>query len=162
VSEGRGTGSDDLDEGVQVLNLVGVAGSVSVNTSHALALRSTKNTKLGLVDIVVQTIQESDNDTSGDAFEDCLQVVEFVDGTGTTLVFMESAHGPSDGTTLLTKVGMMLFTSLLEHASVSLSGILIVEAVSALRHDLRRRSGAAHALIGDVDGSATELASSDF
>lgn len=138
VSERCSAGGNNLDERVKVFDLVGVAGSMSVNTGHTLSLRSTENTKLSLVDVVVKTIQEADNDTSGDTLQDCLHVVDLVDGTGTHLVLVESTHGPTDRTSLLAKIGVVLITSFLEHTSVGDSGVFVGDAVSALGHDFGR------------------------
>jgi hypothetical protein len=138
VGERSSAGSNDLDEGVKVFDLVGVAWSMSVDTSHALSFWSTENTKLSLVDVVVETVEEANNDTSGDTLQDCLHVVDLVDGTSTHLVLVESTHSPTDRTAFLTEISVVLVTSLLEHASVCHSGVLVVDTVSALGHDFGR------------------------
>jgi len=126
-----------LNEGVKVLNLVSVAGSVGVHTSHTSSFGSSKNTDLSLVDIVVDTVHQCDNNASRDTLENSLHVVDFVDGTGTELVLVDGAHSPTERTAFLTKVGMVLFTSFLEHTSIGFSGILVGDAVPALRYDFR-------------------------
>jgi hypothetical protein len=137
VSEGSSAGGDDLNERVKIFDLVGVAGSMSVNTSHALSFWSTENTKLSLVNVVVEAVEEAYNDTSGNALQDCLHVVNLVDGTSTHLVLVESTHSPTDRTAFLTEISVVLVTSFLEHASVGDSGILVGDAVSALGQDFR-------------------------
>jgi hypothetical protein len=62
VSEGGSAGSQDLDERVGVLDLVGVLLGGIVNTLHALTLGGTGNTALSSVDIVVSTVGETDDD----------------------------------------------------------------------------------------------------
>lgn len=83
VSEGGSAGGDDLDEGVQVLDLVGVLGGVAVDAVHAGALRGSHDTDLGLVDIVVDTVEGDDDGDGGEADQEGLEVVEFIDRTGT-------------------------------------------------------------------------------
>lgn len=56
VGERRGAGSDDLNEGVKVFDLVRVLRSVLVHAFHATALRSSKHTDLSAVDIVGHAI----------------------------------------------------------------------------------------------------------
>jgi hypothetical protein len=46
VREGGSAGGDNLDEGVQVLGLVGILGSVSVNALHTTTFGSAENTDL--------------------------------------------------------------------------------------------------------------------
>jgi hypothetical protein len=162
MSERSSASSNDLNKRIEVLNLIGVARSMSINTGHALSFRGTEHTKLSLVDIVVETVHKTDNDASGDTLQDSLDVVDLVDGASTELVFVESAHGPADGTAFLTEVGVVLVAGFLEHTSVGQSGVFVGDAVSALGHDFGRRSGAAVTSIGDVDGSAAEFTCGDL
>lgn len=57
VSERGGTGSDDLDERVEIFDLVLIFGGVGVNSLHAAAFRGAENTDLGAMDIVVDTVE---------------------------------------------------------------------------------------------------------
>jgi hypothetical protein len=162
MSKTRRTSSDNLYKRIKILNLIGIARSMSINPRHTLALRGTEDTKLSLVDIVVKTVHQTHNDASGDALQDGLDIVDFVDGAGAELVVVEGAHGPTDRTAFLTEVGVVLVAGFLEHTSVGQSGVFVGDAVSALGHDFGRGSGAAVTFVGDVDGSATKFASGDF
>lgn len=148
-------------EGVKIFYLVGIAGSMSIDTSHTSAFRSTKNTDLSLVNVVVDAVHEGDDDACRDTLQDSLDVVKFVDGAGTKLILMDSTHGPTKRTAFFTKISVVLVASFFEQASVGFSGVLVGDAVSALRSDLRRRGGALNA-VGAVDRSATELASGNL
>lgn len=69
VGEGGGAGGDDLDEGVGVLDLVGVLFGVGVHTLHTFTLGSTLDTTLGGVNVVVEAVEKTDSEDSRDAFE---------------------------------------------------------------------------------------------
>lgn len=98
VGERSGTGSDDLDERVRVFDLVGVFFSVRVDLLHSSTFRSTGDTSLRGVNVVVNTVHEPDDDLGGDSLEDGFNVVELVDGTRTSSVGVQVSHGPSEGT----------------------------------------------------------------
>lgn len=112
VSERGSAGSDDLDERVQVLDLVGVLGSVAVDTVHAATLRSVVDTDLSGVDVVVETVHEGDNDVGRKTLEVGNHVVLLVDGTSTDGVLVEGAHSPADGTSLLAEGSVVTVESL--------------------------------------------------
>jgi hypothetical protein len=112
VSEGRGAGGDNLHERVQVLDLVGVLGRVGVGALHPLALRRTLNTNLRCVDIVVSTVQKSDDDDSRDALDKVDQVANLVNGAGTHRVGMQVAHRPAQRVLLGAELGVVLLESL--------------------------------------------------
>lgn len=124
VGERSSAGSDDLDEGVEMLDLIGVLGGVGVDTVHATSLRSTEDTDLGLVDVVVHTVESSDNDHGGQADEEGLEVVELVDGTGTHGVLVESSHGPAERASLLAELSVVALTGLGEEDLVIGLGVL--------------------------------------
>lgn len=124
MSEGGSAGSDDLDEGVQVLDLVGVLGGVGIDTVHAATLRSAEDTNLSLVDIVVHTVESSDDDHGGETDAEGLEVMKLVNGTGTHGVLVKSAHGPAERTALLTELSVVTFTCLGEKNLVVGLGVL--------------------------------------
>ena len=95
MSEGSSARSEDLDEGVRMLDLVGVLGSVLVHPRHARALRSTRNTSLRNVDVVVSTVKQTDDDHCWHTLCDDLHVLELVDLTGAHWVVVEQSHGPA-------------------------------------------------------------------
>lgn len=108
MGERGSAGSDDLDERVGVLDLVGVLLGGAVNTLHALTLGSTSNTSLGSVDVVVETVESTDSDHGGNALEHNLHVVELVNLAGAHRVVAEEAHGPAERTTLLEELCVQL------------------------------------------------------
>lgn len=118
MSERGSAGSDNLDEGVEMLDLVGVLLGVAVHALHAATLRSSGNTDLGSVDVVVGTIESGDDNHGGDALEEGDQVVSLVDGTGAHGVLVEEAHGPAEKTALLAELGVVTLFSLLDELLV--------------------------------------------
>jgi len=82
VSEGCGTGSEDLDERISVLDLVRVLFGVGVNSFHSVTFGSTRDTRLSGVDIVVETVKSTTSDHGGDSLGEDGQVVLFVNSTG--------------------------------------------------------------------------------
>lgn len=125
VSEGSGTGGDDLHEGVEIFYFVGVLFRVRVDAIHAATLRSSEDTDLSAVDVVRHAVEGSDNDLSGEANDDSLQVVTLVDGTGTKLVVVQSAHSPAQWGLLLSELGVVFFASLSKQQLVSLARVLV-------------------------------------
>lgn len=123
--------SDDLDEGVQVLNLVGVLGSMGVDTVHSATLRSTLNTNLSAVDIVVQTVGESDDNHGGEADTESLEVVDFVDGTSSHWVAVKGSHGPAERTSLLAEFAVVTSLSLGKEELVVSLGV-VASGIAAL------------------------------
>lgn len=127
VSEGGSAGGENLDERVGVLDLVGVLGSMAINTLHTLALRSTVNTSLGGVDIVVDTVESTDNDHGRDALEGDDHVVLLVDLTALNLVLVEVAHCPAERTALVTELSV--------ETLLTLSDKLLVAELAVLGND---------------------------
>jgi hypothetical protein len=104
VSERGSASGENLDERVRVLNFVGVLLGVGIDTSHAGTLGSAGGTTLGGVDIVVETVEGTADDVGGDALGYKLQVVQFVDLTGTHGVVTEDAQSPGKRTGSLHKL----------------------------------------------------------
>jgi hypothetical protein len=125
VSEGCGTGCDNLDERVKILNFVGVLGSMLVDACHAATLRSSENTDLSAVDVVRHTVQSTDDDLSRKANDSSFEVVTLVDGASAKLVLVQSTHSPAQRTLLLSQLGVVLFTGLCEQKTVSLARVLV-------------------------------------
>lgn len=97
VGERGSAGSEDLDERVGVLDLVGVLGGVGVDTSHAVTLGGSLKTRLSGVDVVVSTVESTSNNLGGETLGGDLHVVELVDTARTHWGVAESAHGPTHG-----------------------------------------------------------------
>lgn len=125
VSEGSGTGGDDLHEGVEVFNFVGVFFRVRVNAVHSATFRSSEDTDLSAVDIVRHAVKSTDNDLSRKTNADGLEVVTFVDGACTKLIVVQSAHSPAQRGLLLSELGVVLFASLSKQQTVSLARVLV-------------------------------------
>lgn len=118
VSERGSAGSDDLDEGVEMLDLVGVLLGVAVHALHAATLGRSGNADLGSVDVVVGTIESGDDNHGGNALEEGNQVVSLVDGAGAHGVLVEEAHGPAEKTLLLAQLGVVTLLGLLDELLV--------------------------------------------
>jgi hypothetical protein len=127
VSERSSAGSENLDEGVGVLDLVGVLLGVAVDTLHTLALGSAVNTSLSGVDVVVYTVEAADNDHGRNALEGDHHVLLLVDLTGPDLVLVEVAHGPSKGS--------LLGAELSVEALLALGDELLVGELAVLGND---------------------------
>jgi hypothetical protein len=112
VSEGSSAGSENLDERVGVLDLVGVLLSMAVDALHADTLGSSVDTSLGGVDVVVDTVKAADDDHGGNALEGDHHVLLLVDLTRLDLVLVEVAHGPAEGTLLGAELGVEAFLTL--------------------------------------------------
>jgi hypothetical protein len=112
VSERSSAGSENLDERVGVLDLVGVLLSMAVDTLHADTLGSSVDTSLGGVNVVVDTVKAADDDHGGNALECDDHVLFLVDLTRLDLVLVEVAHGPAEGTLLGAELGMEAFLAL--------------------------------------------------
>jgi hypothetical protein len=106
VSEGGSAGSEDLDERVGVLDLVGVLLSVAVDALHTATFGSTVDTSLGSVNVIVDTVESTDNNHSRDALESDEHVLLLVDLTSLDLVLVEVAHGPGERSTLVPELGV--------------------------------------------------------
>jgi len=88
VGKRSSTGGDDLYVRVKMFDLVGVLGSVTVDTLHATTLGGVVDTDLGGVDIVVRAVQKGDNDHGREALDGGDQVVCLVDGASAELVLI--------------------------------------------------------------------------
>lgn len=95
MSEGSSAGSQDLDEGVGVLDFVGVLLRGGVDTLHALTLRGTGDTTLRSVDVVVETVQQTADDHGRDALEESAHVAPLIDLTRAHGVITQESHGPT-------------------------------------------------------------------
>ncbi|KAI6771380.1 hypothetical protein HG531_009005 [Fusarium graminearum] len=115
-----------------VLNLVGVLGSMLVDAGHTATFGSGLNTHLGSMNVVVSTVEESDDDLGGNALENGDQVVSLVDRTGTNGVGVESSHGPAKRSLTLAEVGVVDLLSILDHSLIVLLGRLRQVEVSFL------------------------------
>ena len=122
MSEGRSARSDDLDEGVEVLDLVRVFVSLFVNTLHTDAFRGTGDTRLSGVNIVAHTVQESDDNHGGDTLEENHHVMPLVDCSRAILISVTGTHGPSERTSLPPELGV-------EASLVALDKLLVVVLV---------------------------------
>lgn len=125
VRERCGTGGDDLNERVEVLNLVGVLRSMCVDTFHAATFRGSEDTDLSTVDVVRHTVQSSDNDLGRKTDKSCLHVVKLVDGTCTELVVVQSAHGPAQRCLLLSQLSVVLLASVGKENAVGFARVLV-------------------------------------
>lgn len=125
VREGCRAGGDDLHERVQVLDFVGVFGSVRVHAVHAAAFRGSEDADLGAVDVVGHAVEGADDDLGWDAHEGGFEVVDFVDGAGSELVVVKGAHGPAQGSFLLSKLFVVLLASLGKKKAVGLARVLV-------------------------------------
>jgi hypothetical protein len=140
VSERGSAGSENLDEGVGVLDLVGVLLSVAVDASHAGTLGSSVNTSLGSVNVVVDTVEAANHEHGRDTLEGDEHVLLFVDLTRADLVLVEVAHGPGEKTLLRAELGVEAFLALVDEflvgelAVFGNDGSLLV-VVSLLSHD---------------------------
>lgn len=94
------TRGDDLDERVGMFNLVRVLLGVVVDTSHAATFGRASNSRLGSVNVVIGSIEGTDDNLRRDALENKTDIVEFVDASGTQGIVVQIAHGPSEGTGL--------------------------------------------------------------
>lgn len=127
VGEGSSAGGDDLDERVGVLNFVGVLLSVAVDALHALAFGCSVDTGLSSVDVVVDTVKAANDNHGGNALESDDHVLLLVDLAIHDLVLVEVAHGPSEGTSLVPKLGV--------EAVLTLSDELLVAELAVLSDD---------------------------
>jgi hypothetical protein len=95
VGEGSSAGSENLDERVGVLDLVGVLLGSGIDTLHTLTLRGADNTRLGSVDVVVETVKKTADDHGRKTLEECHHVADLVDLTGSHRVVAKEAHRPA-------------------------------------------------------------------
>jgi len=124
VGERSGTGGDDLDERVGVLNLVGVLLSMGVDALHTLTIGSTLNTVLSGVDVVVDTIESTNSDLGRQTDEGTLDVVNFVELTSAHGIVVEETHCPTERTFLGAEPSVeLVFGHLLELLVVVLVGL---------------------------------------
>lgn len=85
---------------------------MAIHTFHALALRSAVDTSLSRVDVVVDTVEATDNEHGRDALQGYEHVLLLVDFTGADLVLVEVTHGPAERTLLHAELGMEAFLAL--------------------------------------------------
>lgn len=136
MSKRCGTGGDDLDERVGVLDLVGVLLGMSVDSLHALTFRSTLNTVLSSMNVVVDTVKSTDCDLGRQTGESTLDVVEFVELTSAHGVVVEKTHGPAERTFLSAELGVeLVFGHLLEFSVGVLAGLnlSVLDVVDTVR-----------------------------
>lgn len=88
-----------------MLDLVGILDGVGVDALHARTLGCTGVPGLRGVDVVMQTIEQSDGDHGRDALAQHLHVVQFVDLASSHGVVTQGAHGPAQGPALLEQLG---------------------------------------------------------
>jgi hypothetical protein len=129
VSEGSSAGSDDLDEGVEEFDLVLILRSMRVHAIHATTFRGTENADLSLMDVIVDTIGEGNDNHGRETNAEGLEVVSFVHGASTIRVAVENAHSPAERTTSLAEFSMMSGAGLLEEDAILLLGIEITNAL---------------------------------
>lgn len=106
VGKRGGTGGDDLDKRVGMFDLVGILVGIAVNLLHSSTFRGTGDTRLSGVDIIVDTVHETDDDLSRDSLDDGLDIVQLVNGTGTSSVGVKVSHGPTEWTLVLSHLGV--------------------------------------------------------
>jgi hypothetical protein len=148
-----------------VLDLVGVLLSMAVDTLHTSTFGSTVDTSLGSVDVVVDTVESTDEDHSGNALEGDDHVLLLVDFTTSDLVLVKVAHGPSEDTLLSTELSVEAFLALLDEflvAELALLGdngsLLGVLSASDTVVGVAKRSGL-HVLIMLDDSVVADLGS---
>lgn len=123
VSKGGSAGSDDLDKRVRVLDLIGVLGSGPVHALHTLAIGGSFDASLSGVDIVVDTVESTNNNHGRNTLRKDLHVVKLVDLARSHGVFVESAHRPTERTPRLSHPRVQSF---LAHCDELLVGVLLV------------------------------------
>lgn len=97
VCKGSSASSENLDERVCVLDLVGILLRRVVHTLHTFALGGSVDTGLGGVDVVVETVESTADDHSGNTLDkEDLNIRELVDLTGADGVLVECAHSPAE------------------------------------------------------------------
>jgi hypothetical protein len=119
VGERSGTGSENLDEGVCVLDLVGVFLSMAVDTLHTGTFGGSVDTSLSSVNIVVDTVETTDNDHGRDTLKSDDDVLLLVNLTSADLVLVEVSHGPGKRTLLGTELGVEAFLALFNELLVA-------------------------------------------
>jgi len=162
-----------------VFYLVGILLGGGVHTLHASTLRSTMNTSLSGVDVVVKTIEETSSDHSRKTLEEGHHVLALIDLTRTHRVLVQSTHSPANGSPLLSELrveplltlgnqflvgellGLGLDNSLLGlglggHDSVLATLLKILGSAKGRRAvaDLRKIIVLNHSVVGD-DGTLT-------
>lgn len=140
VSKRGSAGSENLDKGVGVLDLVGVLGGMAVDTLHTSALGSSVDTSLGSVDVVVYTVEAADDEHCGNTLKSDDHVLLLVDLAGLNLVLVEVAHGPSEGTLLRAELGVEAFLTLSDEFLVAELAVLgndggLLSILGFLLHD---------------------------
>lgn len=119
MSKGRSAGSDNLDERVGVFDFVGVLFGERVDSSHSVTFRGSGDTRLGRVDIVVKTVEQSDDNLSRQTDEEeVLHVLDLVNLSGAHWVVAKSAHSPAKRATLLLELCMQPAVALLLELAV--------------------------------------------
>lgn len=120
MGEGGSAGSDDLDKGVEVLDLVGVLFGVVVDAGHAASLGGAFDADLGSVDVVVGAVEEGGDEEGGGTLEEGDDVGGLVDGAGAHGVLVQGAHGPGEGTAAGAEPGVVLLEGLGHETLVAL------------------------------------------
>lgn len=116
VGKRSSASGEDLDERVGVLGLVGVHGRMGVDALHALAVWSTGDTDLSGVDVVMHTVEKTTCDDGRETDDESLEVVEFIDATGTHWVVAKETKRPTHwaaaGDELSLELGVALLAQL--------------------------------------------------
>ena len=89
-----------------MLDFVRVLLGSGIDTLHALSFRRTRDSRLGGVDIVVDTIESTADDLSRETNESELDVVDLVHATFAKRVIAEATHCPSEWSLLLAHLGV--------------------------------------------------------
>ena len=146
VGEGGGAGGEDLDEGVGVLDFVGVFLCVAVDTLHAAAFGCAVDTSLRGVDVVVYSVEGADDEHGGDTLQGDEHVLLLVDLARLDLVLMEVAHGPAEGSLLGAELGVEALLALGDEFLIA--GLLVLGDVGGNSHLFGVAGG--NALLGVV------------
>ena len=176
VREGSSAGRDDLDEGVGELDLVGVLLRAGVGALHAGALGRAGDTSLRSVDVVVHTVEGTDDDHGGETLEEeDAHVLELIDLASAHGVVVKRAHGPSEGTAALAKFGVEALLTLAHQLLVGrLRGLVdvvddhsllvvnrnlvaVAAVMAVLRRELARLGSLVHFIIVLNDGVVGDL-----
>lgn len=78
----------------------------------------------------MKTVGEHDDNVSGQTSDNCLQVVDLVDGTGTHGVLVNDAHSPAKGASLGPQLSVVLPLGFLEQSVVVSIGILVATVLA--------------------------------
>ena len=106
VRERRCAGSENLHEGVGVLDLIGVFLGMCIHALHAFAFRGPGDSGLSSVYVVVETVESTHDHHGWDTLERDLHVVQLVDAAFAHGVVVQRSHSPAKRTTLLQELGV--------------------------------------------------------